>query len=196
MSSPPPYPGQPGDPQDPRHGYPEQPTQQFGQQDRFGQGQGPYDQQYGSYPGRPSAHDPGGYPGYGAGPSPAPPRNGAGVAALVLGILAVLTGLFLLGGLLGLIAIALGIVGITRASKGIATNRGVAIGGLVLGVIGVLMTVAVVVFAVFSLNLFNDIDQGQFMSCVQDAGSDQTALQQCQRDLEDRLQGELDQLGN
>lgn len=173
MSSPPPYPGQPGDPQDFRHGYPEQPTQQFGQQ-----------------PGYP------GYPGYGAGPTPAPPRNGAGVAALVLGILAVLTGIFLLGGLLGLIAIALGIVGITRASKGIATNRGVAIGGLVLGVIGVLMTVAVVVFAVFSLNLFNDIDQGRFMSCVQDAGSDQAALQQCQRDLEDRLQGELDQFGS
>lgn len=79
------------------------------------------------------------------------PRNGAGVAALVLGLLGlVLTLLVLLaplGALLGLLAVVFGIVGISRARRGDATNRGQAVTGLIAGILalalGVFLTVRI-----------------------------------------------------
>jgi Domain of unknown function (DUF4190) len=79
------------------------------------------------------------------------PRNGAGVAALVLGVVGlVLTLLVLsapLGGLLGLLAVILGIIGIRRAGRREATNRGQAVSGLITGILalalGVLLTVRI-----------------------------------------------------
>jgi hypothetical protein len=88
-------------------------------------------------------------------PTPQPylvkPRNGAGVAALVLGLLGlVLTLLVLpspLGALLGLLAVVFGIIGIGRAGRGEATNRGQAVTGLITGILalalGVLLTIAI-----------------------------------------------------
>ncbi len=61
-------------------------------------------------------------------------RNGLGTAALVLGILAVIFSFIPLVGViawpLGIIGLVLAFVGISRANRGHATNRGVAIGGL------------------------------------------------------------------
>jgi hypothetical protein len=79
------------------------------------------------------------------------PRNGAGVAALVLGLLGLVLALLVLpsplGALLGLLAVILGIVGISRASSGAATNRGQAVTGLIAGILalalGVLLTVRI-----------------------------------------------------
>ncbi|KAA1034254.1 DUF4190 domain-containing protein [Pseudonocardia sp. EV170527-09] len=224
MSSPPPYPGQPGDPQDPNNldqptrqnqpydGQPhgEQPygAQQPGQQ-QYGQqpyGQQQYgDQQYGQQPYGTQGHDQAAYPdrpaagppGWPQGRAPAtPPRNGVGIAALVLGILAVLTFWLFIGGLFGLLAIVLGAIGISRVSKGVATNRGVSISGLVLGILGVLGTIAMIALVAFGFSVFQQVDDGQFASCMQRAGSDQAAMAQCQQDLQDRLQGEIDRLGD
>ncbi|MBC3192427.1 DUF4190 domain-containing protein [Pseudonocardia sp. C8] len=170
MSSPPPYPGNPQDPHA-QGGHPEQPTHRYG------------------YPDRPPAHDPG-VAAYG-GPPPRP-RNGVGTTALVLGILGILTCWLLIGALFGLIAVALGIIGIARVSKGIATNRGVAISGLVLGVLSVLATVALVVFA---WGVFSSVGGLDFIDCVQRSGGDQAAVQQCQTGFQERLQQESEQLG-
>lgn len=182
MSSPPPYPG--NDPQDQGRGYPQdygrQPPAGYPERPPQGDGHGGY----GSYGG--------GYGGGYGGPPAAPPRNGVGIAALVFGVLALLTGLFLIGSVFGLVAIALGIIGISRAGKGVATNRGVAISGLVLGVLGIALTVVVVVL--FS-SVFTAVGGGDFVDCVQRAGGDQAAMQQCQTDFEDRLQQESRQLG-
>ncbi|ANY08972.1 DUF4190 domain-containing protein [Pseudonocardia sp. HH130630-07] len=188
MSSPPPYPGQSGNPQDPnQQSRPEQPTEQYGQQ--YGQ----YAQQPGGYPDRPQ-YDPQGYPGGYGGHQPPPPapRNGVGIAALVLGILAVLSFWLVVGGVLGLIAIGLGILGIVRAGKGIASNRGVAITGLILGIVGVLATVAYVVFVT---SLFTSLGGGDLVQCIQSSDGSQSAMEQCQRDFEDRLMQESDRLG-
>lgn len=210
MSSPPPYPGEPGNPQDPnQQGYPEQSTQQFGQQPYGGQqgygqqqgygGQQGYGQQYGGYPDRPPAYAPAGHPGhdygYGYGPGgapPAPPRNGVGIAALVFGILGALTFWFVLGGLFGLLAIALGIIGVVRAARGIASNRGVAISGLVLGVLSVLGAIAV---ALLAWGAFSALGGAELYDCMQRSGGDPSALQQCQTEFEDRLQQESERLG-
>jgi hypothetical protein len=67
------------------------------------------------------------YGGYGA--PPVRPRNGMGVAALVLGIVG-----FLIGPA-SILAIVFGRIGLNRAARGEATNRGVAQAGLVLGVV-------------------------------------------------------------
>jgi hypothetical protein len=58
------------------------------------------------------------------------PRNGMGTAALVLGILS-----FLCGWILGLLAIIFGAIGIARANRGEATNKGMAVAGLILGIV-------------------------------------------------------------
>lgn len=79
-------------------------------------------------------------------PTTRPPRNGAAVGAMVLGISALMVGvvpfLFWLGTLAGAAAIVLGIIGLRRArSEAGAGRRGFAIVGLVLGPLGLLTSV-------------------------------------------------------
>ncbi|MGW4651624.1 DUF4190 domain-containing protein [Kitasatospora sp. NPDC004289] len=94
---------------------------------------------------------PGQYPGGAPGVPPywppypmvAPqPRNGPGIAALVLGIVAVVMVLvvllFWVAWLPALIAVVLGGIGLRNVRRGLATNRGMALAGVVLGVLGLL----------------------------------------------------------
>jgi hypothetical protein len=97
----------------------------------------------------------GGYSPYAGGavppPPPAPPayngdgplagqqpRNGLGTAALVCGVIAVVVSLIPVVNWftwpLGVLAIVFGAVGWSRANKGQATNKKIAIAGLVLGI--------------------------------------------------------------
>lgn len=70
-----------------------------------------------------------------ASPVPVAPRNGFGVTALVLGIVgAVFSWIPVLGLILAVLAVVFGALGYTRVRKGQATNSGMAIAGLVLGI--------------------------------------------------------------
>jgi hypothetical protein len=60
------------------------------------------------------------------------PQNGKGTASLVLGIL----GLLICPVILSVLAIILGAQGKALADQGLATNRGAAQAGFVLGIIG------------------------------------------------------------
>lgn len=137
--------------------------------------------QYGSPP--PEGSNPYGASPYGNEP---PPKSGTGfgVAALLAGVAALLSSITIVGGLLlGLVAVILGIVALRRARRG-GGGRGLAITGLVLGVLGALIAVGLIVAAV----LFANSDTGQSLQdCVEEAGNDQTAIEQCQRDLQDSL---------
>jgi MFS family permease len=77
------------------------------------------------------------------------PRNGMGVAALVIGVvslvLAILIVFFPIAGLLGIVAIILGAIGMARASRGEADNRGQALAGLITGLIALLLAIALAV---------------------------------------------------
>ncbi|MGW4380793.1 hypothetical protein [Kitasatospora sp. NPDC004531] len=78
---------------------------------------------------------------------PAPePRNGLGVTALVLGIVAVLLslplGLFWVTWLPALLAVLFGCIGLSLARRNLATNRGIALAGTVLGGIGLLASLS------------------------------------------------------
>jgi len=113
---------------------------------------------------------------YGSQPS-APARNGFGVAALVLGVVGILFAVlfFPLGFVLALAGIGLGIAGLRRASKGEATNRGMAITGIALSVIALLIAIALGALVGYIFNEARD--------CT-DPELSQTEQQQC---IEDRL---------
>lgn len=138
----------------------------------------------------PYGSPPANQPGYG---QPAPggpvgsPKNGLGVAALVLGILALLTSFTVLGGVLfGLLAIVLGLVGRGRAKRGEATNGGMALAGVILGVLGLLISVALIALGASFLNS----DSGkELQDCIESAGQDQAAAEQCQRDFAENITG-------
>ncbi|MBA2944830.1 DUF4190 domain-containing protein [Streptomyces himalayensis] len=87
-----------------------------------------------------------GYPGYGWPGMPAQPRNGMGIAALVLGILSVC--LFCLYGVvsvvLGVLALIFGLQGRKLAKRGEATNSGMAVAGIVTGSVGIVLGMVIV----------------------------------------------------
>ncbi|MFF3320280.1 DUF4190 domain-containing protein [Streptomyces sp. NPDC003035] len=78
-------------------------------------------------------------------PFPQEPRNGLGVAALVIGIVGLLVALvpflFWLGAVLGVLALVFGIIGIGKAGKGEATNKGSAVTGVVTGALAVVVSI-------------------------------------------------------
>ena len=98
---------------------------------------------------------------------PAPPKNGAATVSLVLAILALLFcwlsafGVLIgTGGVIGfglvpivvaLIAILLGIAGIRRSSRQGASRRGVAVAGLVVGVVALLAAVLITIGSALAL---------------------------------------------
>lgn len=85
-------------------------------------------------------------PGYGGHPAP---RNGVGTAALVLGIIGVVLSWTVYAGfILGVLAICFGSVGLARAKRGEATNRGSAMAGLVLGIVAVALLAVLIVIGV------------------------------------------------
>ena len=93
------------------------------------------------------------------------PRNGAGVAALVLGLLGLVLSILVLpaplGALLGLLAVIFGIIGIGRAGSEEATNRGQAVTGVIVGILalalGGLLTVRIGGYLQDHRTDFNDL---------------------------------------
>jgi hypothetical protein len=93
----------------------------------------------------------------------APMRNGLGVASLACGLIGILLGqvpfLFLGSGALGILAIVFGIIGIRRAARGEASNRGIAVTGLVTGGVAFALAIWGVVIIVSGLNTIGgDLD--------------------------------------
>ncbi|MGH3941026.1 MAG: DUF4190 domain-containing protein [Pseudonocardiaceae bacterium] len=121
--------------------------------------------------------------GYGQTPPPAghgqnpAPRNGFGIAALVLGVLALLSSWTILGGiLLGLLALIFGLLGRGRAKRGEATNGGMSIAGAVLGAVGLLIAIGLIVLGV---SIFNSPAGRDYQQCVEQSGGDPGRIEQC-----------------
>jgi hypothetical protein len=123
------------------------------------------------------------------------PRNGAGRAAAVCGVLALISAVLFfliltipLAVLLGIFAILLGMVGRMRVRRGLATNRGTATTGLVTGLLSLLLLVGVGVAAVTFWH-HNSSKVKNIGQCLQQAGTDAKKLQDCQ----DRFKSDLTQ---
>lgn len=173
------------------------PGEGYGQQGQPGYGQGSYgdpgygDQGYGG----PNP------PGWGQPATPPKPRNGMGTGALILGILALLTCWWLpiVGGILGIVAIILGVVGRGRAKRMEATNQGMATTGLVLGVlsliVNIVLSVALFLFGLAFINLGGGQSLQQLQDCIGNANSQpnpaavQQAYEQCTQQFGQQLPG-------
>lgn len=136
----------------------------------------------GQHPPPPYPYPP--YPGYPPPPQPYPhfmpprgPRNGLGTASLVLAVIALLCVWSVFGAvILGAVAAVLGIVGQRRVRRGEANNGGVAIAGIVLG--GIAIVVGLIFIAIWTA-LWRDVGGGDYVDCLQRAGSDPNLRQQC-----------------
>ena len=118
------------------------------------------------------------YQGYGQGPADygyirPPAKNNMAVAALILGIIGLVTSLFVIGGLLGVVGLILGIISL-RASKltGTGTGRGMAIGGIITSAVAILATTALVIVAAWFAHRVSDCndysrDNPQYNQCIQ-----------------------------
>ncbi len=114
------------------------------------------------------------------------PRNGLGTAALVLGVLGILLAIFLIGGLLGVLAIILGVVGLGRVRRGDANNRGVAIGGIVTGVIAVLLVAGIVALGVAFFQS-NEEEFNDLRDCLEQADG-QADEEDCREEFQEELE--------
>ena len=186
MTNQPPNPDGTPEGQPPQYGPPGSGPGQPGQQYPGAQ---QYGQQYpGGYP--PPGYPQGGYAQGGYSPQPSSsPRNGAGIAALILGILALLTVWTIIGGVVfGILAIILGIVGRSHFKKQRATNGGMSVAGIVLGVLALIGAIGL---AVLGVGLFTMIGGRDFVDCVRDAGNDSAAVQRCEDEFRQNVEDQL-----
>ena len=107
----------------------------------------------------------------------APPRNGLGIAAFVLGLFALLFSWTVLGGIvLGVPAVTLGLLGRGRARRGEATNGRLSVAGTVLGAIGLLVAIVLIVFWVSALNT----PAGRmYRQCLEQSAGNPNRIEQC-----------------
>ena len=85
------------------------------------------------------------------------PGSGLAIASLVCGILGVLTGIFIFSGLsLGLAGIVLGIVALVKVKNGTASGKGMAIGGIVTGALGMIVAVGVLILGLVGIGMLSD----------------------------------------
>lgn len=149
-------PQQPGSPPPPPQGYPNP------------YAAGPYQ---GGYP--PAPPQP--YMGYA--PPPSAPRNGLGVTALVIAIVALLSSFSVVGGIvLGIAAVIIGFAGRSRVKRGEANNGGVALAGVILGFLAIVVGLA---FIAVWVGVFKEVGATDYIDCLQKAGQDQSQVQQC-----------------
>ena len=118
-----------------------------------------------------------------------PHRNGTGVAALVVGVVAlVLSALIIfspIGFVLGILAVILGAIGMRRASRGEADNRGQALSGLITGLLAMLIVVALGIgFFTFFVNYEQDFRK--LGSCLSGEAKDRERAQ-CFKEFGNRI---------
>lgn len=116
----------------------------------------PYSYRVGPYP--PAPH-----PYWGFSAAPTNPKNGLGIASLVVAIVALVVSVTVVGGVvLGFVAVIFGLAAHARVRRGEATNGGVAMTGIVLGIVAAVIPLIIVVALVFGTDLFN----GDYQRCI------------------------------
>ncbi|WP_102140915.1 DUF4190 domain-containing protein [Mycobacterium hubeiense] len=146
----------------------------------------PPPQPYGAYPGSYPPPPPPPYSGYAA--PPIAPKNGLGIASLIIAIVSLLfVWSVVLGIIGGIVAVIIGFVARGRVARGEATNGGVAIAGIVLGFLSIVISL---VFIAIWVALFNKAGVTDYFDCVSRAGSDQAAIERCADEFRGRIENE------
>jgi Domain of unknown function (DUF4190) len=172
--------GYPPPPSQPNSGYPPPPSQPYAGYPP------PPSQPYSGYP--PSPSQPyAGYPQAHSGH-----QNGLGIASLVLAILGLLSGWVPIVGpvgiVLGLVAVIIGFLGRGRVKRGIADNGGVAMAGIVLGALAIIVGLAFIALYMF---IWKEVGGSDYMSCMQQAGSDPAKQQQCEQQFQQHVDNQF-----
>ena len=137
----------------------------------------------GAYPGSYPPPPPQPYSGFA--PPPTGPRNGLGIAALVIAIIGLVFCWTVAGGvILGLTAVIIGFVAQGRVKRGEATNGGVAIAGIVLGFLAIIVSL---IFIPIWIGVFGT----DYVDCLSKAGSDNQAIQKCADQFRDRVENQF-----
>ena len=143
--------------------------------------------QPGPYPGGYPPPPPHVYPGYS--PATGAPRNGLGIGALVVAILAVVSSISVVGGIvLGIVAVVLGFAGRARVKKGEANNGGVALAGIVLGFLGIVAGLASIAIWVLFIK---DTGAGDYFDCMNKAGQNRSAQIQCEDEFRQSVENKF-----
>ena len=142
--------------------------------------------QWGQYPGSYPPPPPQPYTGY----APAiAPRNGLGIAALVVAIIGLVFCWTVAGGvILGVAAIIIGFVARGRVKRGEATNGGVAIAGIVLGFLAIIVSL---VFIPIWIGMFDEVGGSNYVDCLSKAGSDEQAIQKCADEFRQHVENQF-----
>jgi hypothetical protein len=115
------------------------------------------------------------YAGYAA--PPIGPRNGLGIASLIIAIIALVTcWSVVLGVILGIVAVVIGFAARGRVKRGEANNGGVAIAGLALGFVAIVVSLA---FIAVWVAVFKEVGGQDYVDCLRKAGNDSTQIQKC-----------------
>lgn len=127
--------------------------------------------------------------GYGE-PYRANPKNGLGIAALVVAVVAALTfWVPVLGLVLGVVGIVLAVVALRRVRKGVANNRGVGLAALIVSILAAVA--GLVVTALAAWVLWFAADNSQDLQACLDSATTQTQIDACSQQFGDDLLGEL-----
>ncbi|UGT40517.1 DUF4190 domain-containing protein [Nocardia yamanashiensis] len=143
--------------------------------------------QYGQNPPPP----PGGYPPPGGGGywQGEPKSKGLAIAALVLGILGILTFwtviFTILGIIFGLLAMIFGLIALSKVRAGTGDGKGMALSGLILGAISLIGGIIAGILVWF---VFSETGTTDYISCINDAKGDQAKIDQCERDFQQRVE--------
>jgi hypothetical protein len=143
--------------------------------------------QWGAYPGSYPPPPPQPYSGYA--PPPVAPKNGLGIAALVVAIIGLVFCWTVVGGvILGVSAVIIGFVARGRVKRGQATNGGVAIAGIVLGFLAIIVSL---VFIPIWIGMFEGMGGTDYVDCVSKAGQDPDAIQKCADQFRERVENQF-----
>lgn len=127
------------------------------------------------------------YPGSVA--PPVGPRNGVGTAALIVAVIALLLCWTVIAGIIGgLVAVVLGIAGRARVKHGAADNGAITTAGIALGALAVVVGFA---FVPIWTSVVQRAGFGDFVSCIQKAGSDPAAQAQCESSFREKIESEF-----
>ncbi|GBG38584.1 hypothetical protein NJB14197_34550 [Mycobacterium montefiorense] len=111
-------------------------------------------------------------------PAPVKPKNGLGIASLVIAAVALLSVWSVLGGvILGVIAAWSGLAARARVVRGEANNDAVAVAGTMLGIVSIV--VALIFVPVWVGLIQVQIRQNNYYSCMAKAGPDRYLQRIC-----------------
>jgi hypothetical protein len=144
----------------------------------------------------PYHHQPGPSPGgnppapyYSYPPLPVEPKNGLGIASLVLAIVALLSvWTVFVAIVVGPAAVVVGFIGRGRVRRGLANNGGVAIAGIALGALAIIVGVA---FIPIYTVVWKDVGGGDYIDCIQKASNDRLQEQRCADQFRQNVQDKL-----